>query len=226
MDEIKLPVIEIFDSIDGEGVFSGMLSSFVRLAGCNLRCSYCDTAYSFCIKDAKSLSLKDILDSVKSIGFKHVTITGGEPLIHRHTIDLVRLLSNAGFYVNVETNGTLDVSDYVNHDKCTVTMDIKTPSSGHPGASLISNVSVLKPKDALKIVMSKKDECFVEDILSSIIPKCPVYLSPVYSEYDLKDMVNFMKRLSKKTDLEWLKDKCRMQVQLHKTIWGPDVRGV
>ena len=121
-------VNEIFYSIDGEGLRTGELAVFIRLAGCNLNCSYCDTKYALKISNGNKMTIAEILEEVGKYNCKNVTLTGGEPLIHAHIKELIDELIKNGYKVNIETNGAVDISEYLN--KCLVTMDYKLPSSG------------------------------------------------------------------------------------------------
>lgn len=217
-------VVEIFDSIDGEGKYAGCLSTFIRLAGCNLRCSYCDTTFALgdnCV--AKNTEIAAIVSKVKEFGNKHVTLTGGEPLIHPQVSELISALAAAGYCVNIETNGSVDISDYVRADcdNVFVTMDYKTPCSGMNSQMLLSNLPLLRECDVLKIVCVESDFVCVVDLLSSVNIKAEIYLSPVYGKIEPAKLVEFAKYFRDKKGID-----VRVQVQLHKIIWHPDAKGV
>lgn len=215
-----MKVIEIFDSIDGEGIFAGELATFIRLAGCNLRCRYCDTTYSFKADTAEDMCLNDIIKKCKEYGNKHITLTGGEPLIHKEALELVKQLCKLDYIVNIETNGSIDISPYqmVN---TVITADYKTKSSGENKRMLNTNLSQLRNTDVLKIVCSANDFDDIEKLLCSTEIKAPIYLSPIFKEVKPVQLVDFLKNLRGKT-----KNRVKMQIQLHKIIWDADKRGV
>lgn len=217
----RMKINEIFDSIDGEGLRTGELATFIRLAGCNLRCRYCDTSYALSGKDGAEMSIEQIIEKVKAFKNKNITLTGGEPLIHERTSDLIRGLSD--FNINIETNGSIDIEPYTSFPNVLITMDYKTSSSGERDKMLLSNIKKLRESDVLKIVMSSKDKQEVFDLLNDNEIKSYVYLSPIYGECDPKELVDFLKHLrASGIDVS----KTRVQVQLHKIIWEPDERGV
>ena len=210
---------EIFESIDGEGLRTGELVTFVRLTGCNLRCNYCDTKYAF--TEGFSVDVSYILNRIKQFGNRKVTITGGEPLIHNGIADLISSMHD--YDINIETNGSVDIKPYISLPNVLLTMDYKTKSSGENGKMLTSNIPLLRETDVLKIVMRKEDEDEVFDLLNERTIKSYVYLSPVFGDYEPQELVTFLKRLKNcGVDVS----KVRVQVQLHKIIWSPDERGV
>lgn len=225
-----LPVVEIFESIDGEGIFAGKLATFIRLSGCNLRCCYCDTKYAYeagC--KCKSMSVEQIARYVHEYGCRHVTITGGEPLLHQEVKSLTEFLCKEGFYVNIETNGSLDISAYTAIQGCIVTMDWKTPYSGEESKMREENLSCLRNSDVLKLVMSEKDFDYVASFLGkkvSVRGICyNIFLSPVFGECEPYKLVDFLKNLKCKLGCEAV-EPIRVQLQLHKFIWSPETRGV
>ena len=146
-----LPVNEIFGSIDGEGITAGGLATFIRLCGCNMKCSYCDTTYALSTKDADFISIENILDEVDKNGYKHVTLTGGEPLIHENSYYLIKALLKKGYIVNIETNGSIPISKY-QLDNVIITMDYKCPSSNTERLMYLDNLELLRENDVLKFV--------------------------------------------------------------------------
>jgi 7-carboxy-7-deazaguanine synthase len=210
-----LKVNEIFYSIQGESSFSGIPFVFVRLAGCNLRCTYCDTKYAY--EEGREISVEQIFKEVKKFKCPYVEITGGEPLIQDDTPFLVNFLINKGFSVLLETNGTKDIS--VISNKATIIMDIKCPSSGESGKIDWDNLNRLELKDEVKFVIAEKSDY---DWAKSVI-----------TDKKLKDEVKMLmspvkERLDPAELAEWiLKDKLkvRLQLQLHKILWPLAIRG-
>jgi len=214
-------VNEIFGSIDGEGIRTGELASFIRLAGCNLRCTYCDTLYALNHKDGKEMEIKEIVEEIDNIGYKNVTITGGEPLTHKDIDLLIETLLEKGYKINIETNGAVNIEKYLN--KCLITMDYKTPSSLMEDKMLLSNLEKLTENDVLKFVVKDSDLNCIEEILKEYKIKSYIYISPIFNEIELPKIVEFMKEMQKKGINT---EKVRMQVQLHKIIWDPNMKGV
>ena len=215
-------VVEIFDSIDGEGIRAGELATFIRLAGCNVRCTYCDTPYALSASDGRDMTIEQIIDRVKKIGNVNVTLTGGEPLIHPDAYELVSKLEANGYRVNIETNGTVSVKKY-ELDNVVVTMDYKTVSSGVNARMLMENVTDLREQDVLKIVCEEKDFPDIRKMLSEYKPKAMVYLSPIFGKIAPVQLVEFMKKLR---DDGVISERVRVQLQLHKIIWNPEQKGV
>lgn len=207
----SLCVNEIFDSIDGEGKKAGQLATFIRLCGCNLRCSYCDTTYAF--TEGRDMDVDDI---VRQVSYPNVTLTGGEPLCQ----DVDGLLSALkGHSVNIETNGSVDIAPYIKYDHVWFTIDYKSLSSGMADKMLSENFEKLRPQDVLKFVVG--DEADLEQALvvyEHYRPKCAVYIGAVFGQIEPSRIVEFMKE-HELTD--W-----HLQIQLHKVIWNPDLRGV
>lgn len=200
---------------------TGELACFIRLSGCNLRCSYCDTKYALENNSGEELSIEKIIEKVDKIGFKNITITGGEPLIHKDIDELISKLLNKGYNINIETNGSIDIKNYLG--KCLITMDYKCPSSLMEKSMNLSNLEKLTENDVLKFVINEKDFNAVKKILKKYDLKCYVYLSPIFGDIDLKKIVEFMKECnSQGINMQ----KVRMQIQLHKIVWKPDERGV
>ena len=212
-------VNEIFSSIEGEGIRTGYPVTFIRLFGCNIECPYCDTKYACKGNDFVKMSVSEIVDKVKELGFKRVTITGGEPLIHRDIDSLLFTLRFLGYEVNIETNGTVYVGQYVEYDSFILTVDYKSISSGMNNKMDLSNLSVLQKKDVLKFVVGTVED--LEDmkrVLDEYKPLCHIFVSPVFGQIEPVEIVNFIK--------DNKLDNCRVQVQLHKIIWDPLERGV
>lgn len=216
----KLLINEIFGSIDGEGLRTGELATFIRLTGCNLRCRYCDTSYAF--SEGKILTIKEILDKVSEIGYRNITITGGEPLINPNVYKLINELISKGYKINIETNGAIAIDKLLNTNVL-ITMDYKTKSSGMNDKMLKDNLLKLRENDVLKIVCNHNDFDDIIKLLEQNKIKSYIYLSPIYNELKPSELVNFLKRIHNKGINT---DKVRIQVQLHKIIWSPNKRGV
>ena len=150
-------VNEIFGSIDGEGVRTGYLTTFIRLNGCNLRCSYCDTGYALKVQEP-NMSLDEIMEKVHEIGFNRITLTGGEPLIHPNVKLLVENLAFGGYEVNIETNGAVALPEFTELPGVFVTMDWKCPSSGENKSMVKSNLAKLTMLDVLKFVVGTQED--------------------------------------------------------------------
>lgn len=215
-------VNEIFLSIDGEGCRTGLPVVFIRLYGCNLNCSYCDTRYSCEQQEYKEMSLYDILVEVLSYGVPRVTLTGGEPLIHPGVKDLIVSLVANDIEVNIETNGAVDLDKFIEfkyNSKVVFTMDYKCKSSGMEDKMILSNLEFLQPKDVIKFVVSNYNELEkMEYILESSKCKAQAYVSPVFDAIEPKELVEYI--------LDNKLNNVKVQVQLHKIIWEPTKRGV
>ncbi len=228
-----MKVCEIFKSIEGEGLRTGLAAVFVRLHGCNLRCSYCDSMYAVEGHDYRQMSCDEILDAVRTFGVKAVTLTGGEPLLHAGVEELLRSLSENGYMVNVETNGTVPCK--WRYPGLFYTMDWKCESSGMSGKMWLENIATLGADDVLKFVVGSvedlKETAGVVAELSRIKSQnaannsaCGmphIFVSPVFGTLEYAKIVDWM--ISEQTMVE---NNARFQVQLHKVVWDPDMRGV
>lgn len=212
-------VNEIFSSIEGEGIRAGYPVTFIRLYGCNLHCSYCDTRYSCEGGDFKKMSVDEILEQVADLGFHRVTLTGGEPLIHKDVNDLIMALLKADYELNIETNGAVYIAPYVHSTKTIITLDYKSISSGENGSMWLSNIPILRKRDVLKFVVgSQEDLDDMRRIITEKHPMCNIYVSPVFGKIEPKAIVEYIK--------EHKLENCRVQLQMHKFIWPPQQRGV
>jgi 7-carboxy-7-deazaguanine synthase len=213
---MMLQVSEIFMSIQGESSYVGLPCVFIRLAGCNLRCRYCDTRYAY--HDGKQMSVPEILSRVASYRCDLVEITGGEPLLQKHTPDLATALMSKSCTVLVETNGSQDIS-FLPQGTVRI-MDIKCPSSGESDSTRWVNLNELQSQDEIKFVIAHRDDYeWVKKILREKLAhtRGAILVSPVFGELHPRDLA------------EWiLKDniQARLQMQIHKYIWPPDIRGV
>lgn len=206
----RLRISEIFLSIQGESRAAGVPTVFVRLTGCPLRCSWCDTTYSF--TGGQSMELNSILGMVADLGVPHVCVTGGEPLAQAACRTLLADLCEQGHVVQLETSGALDVSGI--DPRVTIVMDCKTPSSGESERNLWENLEVLRMQDQVKFVIAdRKDYLWSVDVLQrhALEQRCSVLFSPVWEAMEPRQLA------------EWiLADRLpvRFQVQLHKLLWG------
>jgi len=210
-----LKVNEIFCSILGEGTFAGTPTAFVRLAGCNLRCTYCDTTYAY--ENGIEMNIEQIVRSVKKFDVLPVLITGGEPLLQDEVYDLMDRLFYHGNIVLIETNGSLGVSE-IPGDTVTI-MDIKCPGSGESDSTLFENIDFLSDQDNAKFVLSdRRDYLWARDVIDEydLTNLCFVLMSPVHGKLDPKELAAWM-----------IEDKlyARISLQIHKVIWGDDTRG-
>lgn len=221
---MKLRIVELFSSIEGEGRRAGQLASFIRLAGCNLACRYCDTAYARSFAAGSDMELPDIIASVQRLGNPHATITGGEPLAQPGSLALAQALAELGIEVNVESNGSLPVGPFLERPKIFVTMDWKCPSSGCCQSMLPDNLALLRERDVLKLVLEESDFGYVEDFLAASPLRAQICLGPVFGRLDPARLVDFTKSLGRIPGLD--ASRLRVQLQLHKLIWGAEARGV
>ncbi len=207
----SLRITEIFYSLQGEGKFSGLPTVFVRLTGCPLRCSYCDTAYAF--QGGSVLMLDQIMEQVKHFPAHYVCVTGGEPLAQRACHTLLSALCDAGYSVSLETSGALDISEV--DERVCVVMDLKTPSSQEISKNRYENISLLKQKDQIKFVIANRDDYewskqqLIKFQLADVAGE--VLFSPSFGEIDLQVLSSWI-----------LEDalKVRFQLQMHKIIWN------
>lgn len=211
-----LKVNEIFFSIQGESSYAGLPCVFVRMTYCNLRCSYCDTAYAF--YDGTDYSIDEIISKVKEYKCKLVEITGGEPLFQKESFELMQRLCDEGFEVMLETSGSLPIKDVDKRVK--IIMDLKCPSSNMMKKNLYENINYIKQTDEIKFVIgTKEDYEWAKEIISKyeLNKKCTVLFSVVFGQLEPVTLVNWI-----------LEDKLnvRFQLQMHKYIWHPETKGV
>lgn len=215
-----MKVVEKFISIDGEGPTAGALSVFVRFAGCNLRCAWCDTSYAWdTTADVTEMSASDIADYIKSTGIGHVTITGGEPLLQPGLIGLLSRL--ADYQVHIETNGAIPVEQFRIGDNIHFVIDYKLPDSGMEERMHLPNLASVRKTDAYKFVIaSNRDLDKAVKIVRqyNLEEKTQVYFSTVFGKMEPAVVVERMK--SEKFN------GVKIQLQLHKYIWNPQRKGV
>ncbi|HAD18976.1 MAG TPA: putative 7-carboxy-7-deazaguanine synthase QueE [Lachnospiraceae bacterium] len=217
-------VAELFTSINGEGVRAGQLAQFLRFAGCNIACSYCDTAWAN-QPDTPVIRMSDaeILAQVRKSGITNLTVTGGEPLIQPGIIHLLEYLARTDqLRIEVETNGTAALpSSEAWGEKVTFTMDYKLPGSGMESFMCMENLTRVRTCDTVKFVVSDRQDLdrAREVILAyDLTVRCHVYLSPVFGSIDPETIVEYMKKYEM--------NNVNLQIQIHKVIWDPEKRGV
>ena len=222
-----MKIVEIFDSIDGEGIRAGQSATFIRLAGCNLRCTYCDTAYALFGEETPceytEMTIDEIVSKVNT-NYSRVTLTGGEPLVHKDCEQLIKRLTDMGCEVNIETNGAADIMNIPRNDKLFFTIDYKLPSSGMADRMLWDNFLNLTPRDVIKFVVGRDEDIklTIEIVkkLKEVYPVMPhIFIGAVYGMYSNRELVDVILK-------EPVLSDARLQLQLHKIIWNPDERGV
>lgn len=208
----RLKLTEIFLSLQGEARSAGLPTVFVRLTGCPLRCTYCDTAYAF--YGGEWSDIEDIVAKVSAFGVPNVCVTGGEPLAQKRCILLLDALVSAGFSVSLETSGAIDISPV--DPRVSRVVDIKTPDSGECGQNLWSNIAQLTPHDQLKFVIcSRADYDWAKAELSErrLNERCEVLFSPSYAQVTPRELADWI-----------VADRLpvRFQMQMHKQLWGEE----
>ena len=208
LNNTPLNITEIFYSLQGEAKEVGIPTVFVRLTGCPLRCNYCDTAYAF--KGNNPLSIQHILDEVAQYNAQYVCVTGGEPMAQSNCLKLLDSLIDSGYNVSMETSGSIDITPV--NSKVSIVMDIKTPSSTEEHQNRYENLPILKSKDQLKFVIaSRSDFDWCNEILDNHEVESEILFSPVYESLKPVELAEWI--LEKKLNV-------RLQVQLHKLLWG------
>lgn len=211
-----MKVNEIFHSIQGETTYAGMVCTFIRLTGCNLRCSYCDTTYAY--YDGEEMTPEEVVRRVRDFAASLVMITGGEPLLSPELNKLVNSLNNHNYHILVETNGSLDIGK-IEGDAVRI-VDIKCPGSGMSEHIYWNNLNQLNPNDQVKFVIGdREDYQWAKGVMAlhKLAERVPVIFSPVFGKMEPRLLAG------------WIVEdnlKARFQLQLHKYIWGPDRRGV
>ncbi|HJT17207.1 MAG TPA: 7-carboxy-7-deazaguanine synthase QueE [Thermoanaerobaculia bacterium] len=208
-------VTEIFHSIQGESSHAGRPCVFVRLTGCNLRCRWCDSEYTF--TGGERMSLDEVMVKVRGYGCDLVEVTGGEPLAQAEAFDLIQRLCDERFEVLIETSGSIDIAPV--DKRATIVLDIKCPGSREAEKNRWENLEYLKPDDEIKFVIADRaDYDWARSVVEErSLDRWTVLFSPVWGEMDLKSLAEWM-----------LADRvpARLQTQLHKHIWGAEARGV
>jgi 7-carboxy-7-deazaguanine synthase len=208
----RLKLTEIFLSLQGEARNAGLPTVFVRLTGCPLRCTYCDTAYAF--YGGEWSDIEDIVAKVAAFGVPNVCVTGGEPLAQKRCILLLDALLSGGFSVSLETSGAIDISPV--DIRVSRVVDIKTPDSGESGQNLWSNIAQLTPHDQLKFVIcSRADYEWAKAELATrrLNERCEILISPRYTQVMQRELADWI-----------IADRLpvRFQMQLHKQLWGEE----
>lgn len=219
-----MKVVERFVSINGEGSKAGQLAVFIRFAGCNLDCTYCDTKWAN-EKDVSytEMSKEEIYDYIKNTGVRNVTITGGEPLLQKDIYEFLEYLSlDENLLIEIETNGSVDILPFKKIKNApSFTMDYKLDYSNMENEMFLDNLKNLDKKDVVKFVSgSQKDLAIAKNIIEeyNLIERTKVYISPVFGAIEPKDIVEWMI----KNNLNGM----NLQIQMHKIIWSPEKKGV
>lgn len=217
-------IAESFVSINGEGKKAGRLSMFIRLRGCNLNCSYCDTKWAISKRgDAELMTAPETAQMVKEAGVELVTLTGGEPLLDENISGLIgSILALPKVELEIETNGSIPIRPWRERDaRLSMTMDYKLPSSDMEESMCLENMEELKPWDVVKFVIGTREDLQrAKEITErfSLCEKAIVYFSPVFGALPAGEIVEFMK--------EHKLNKVRFQIQIHKVVWDPEQKGV
>jgi 7-carboxy-7-deazaguanine synthase len=240
-----LVVNEVYLSLQGESTFAGLPCIFIRLTACNLRCSYCDTAYAF--TEGSPRPLQSIIDEVQAIAARYrlqdtrcrlplVELTGGEPLLQRNSLPLMRALCDLGFEVLIETSGAIDISQV--DPRVHRIMDLKCPSSGESDRNRFENIKYLKNRDEVKFVIgTREDYEWAKEQLTKhrLVAICPIlfsWVSPLAPEQQHKSLKPVPAGQHPISRLELVESiiadalPVRFQLQMHKFIWAPEQRGV
>jgi 7-carboxy-7-deazaguanine synthase len=206
----RLKITETFVSIQGEADAVGWPTFFIRLTGCPLRCTYCDTEYAF--HGGQWREVLALVEAARESGVRHVCVTGGEPLAQRACLELLTALCDAGYEVSLETSGALDVAGV--DPRVSRVVDVKTPASGESERNRLENLPLLGPRDQVKFVLcSRADYDWAREFLREhgATIHAPVLLSPSWGQLEPRELAEWM-----------LEDRvpARLQLQLHKLLWG------
>lgn len=214
-DNTRLKITEVFHSLQGEARNVGLPTVFVRLTGCPLRCTYCDTAYAF--TGGEWMDIESILDEIKQYKTSHVTVTGGEPLAQKNCIYLLKQLCDSGYDVSLETSGAVLLDEV--DARVVKIIDVKTPASGEVSKNRLENFDLLNAEDQIKFVIcDEADYLWSKQFIAEhqLEDKCEILFSPGHEQMDAATLAGWV-----------LRDQLnvRFQIQLHKYLWG-DVPGV
>jgi 7-carboxy-7-deazaguanine synthase len=213
---MHLTVCETFTSLLGESTLAGLPAFFIRLAGCNLRCRYCDTTYAY--EDGEARSLESLVEAARGSSTQLVLVTGGEPLFQKGTRMLIDRLIEARLEVLLETNGSLPIQEVNSQVRRIV--DVKCPGSGMSGHNLWANLEILTPRDEVKFVICDQDDfTWALEVAQRyrLTGLLPVLISPVFGAVSLPEVAYWIVKSG---------HPLRLNLQLHKYIWGPEARGV
>ena len=206
----QLKIFEIFYSLQGESSRVGLPTIFIRSSGCPMRCHYCDTAYAF--QGGVMMDINDVMEAIKKYDTHYVTVTGGEPLAQKEVLSLLKVLADQNYDVSLETGGGISIKEV--DPRIKIILDIKTPESGEEKKNHWENLNLIHTKDEIKFVLcSREDYDWAKKILDQykLTEKCHVLFSPVYQKLNATDLGNWI-----------LQDQLpvRLQIQLHKLLWG------
>lgn len=231
VEDPKLPVVEIFETVEGEGTRAGFPTTFIRLFHCNLRCIWCDTPYSYApYKPEYTARVSEIVESVKKYPHPSVCLTGGEPLLHGHKAErLIEALAGIDYIedIHIETNGSIDLEPFVklrkSHEaawrKVRFILDYKLPASGENRRMIHRNFACLREDDEVKFVIaSEKDFLHAKKIVQTELIKGIPLFSPVWERMEPARLVDLM--------LKHQLGHVKLNLQMHKVIWDPNLRGV
>jgi len=222
-----MKINEIFCSLNGESARTGKRTVFVRTFGCNLRCSYCDTMYAVEGNDYTDMTIEEIKEKVDSFHCNRVTLTGGEPMIQKDMMDLIYLLDGDCcrlYDIEIETNGAVDLTELVKarrdreiSDSLLITMDWKCPTSGMLDEMVENNLSLLSDTDVVKYVVGSIAD-LDEAMRVHSLTRAQLYLSPVFGKIEPKEIAEYL--------VKGEINDVTLQIQQHKVIYPPDMRGV
>lgn len=208
----RLKITEVFLSLQGESRSVGWPTVFIRLTGCPLRCTYCDTAYAF--HGGEWRGIPDLVAEAVDFGARHVCVTGGEPLSQKRCLSLLTALCDAGLEVSLETSGALDISAV--DARVSRVLDLKTPASGEAGRNRLENLPLLRARDQVKFVLcGREDYDWARGMVAEhgLVERCEVLFSPSFEQLAPRDLADWI-----------LADRLpvRFQMQLHKQLWGDE----
>jgi 7-carboxy-7-deazaguanine synthase len=204
-----MQINEIFYSLQGEGKLTGLPTIFIRTSQCNLRCSFCDTAYSY--EKGTEMDIETILQEIKKYHCSQVCITGGEPLLQQETIELLQHLQQQKYACSIETNGSIDISPLLSFKSLVISCDIKCPSSEMNDRMDLENINRLRAQDQIKFVIGdKQDFSYAVHIIKQSMISCPIYIQPIWG-CNLEMIAS------------WILEEhlpIRLGLQQHKYIWA------
>jgi 7-carboxy-7-deazaguanine synthase len=213
---MNLMVCETFSSLLGESTLAGLPAFFIRLSGCNLRCAYCDTTYAY--EEGEPRSLASLVETARGSALRLVLVTGGEPLLQEGARMLLDELIEAGLEVMLETNGSLPIQGI--NPLVRRIVDVKCPGSGMSGHNLWTNLEILTPRDEVKFVIGNQDDfTWALEVATryQVSGRLPVLISPVFGALSLSEVAAWIVKSGQ---------PLRLNLQMHKYIWGPEARGV